>query len=164
MKRTAMAFRSALVLGALLVGAAQAAHATKGATYKGKVSGVPTDVREFPVEQENGIRLRVSSTGRSVDVRGPHACPHTFNPRWVFHGQIKHLKVSSTGAFKGSRTYRDTSLGPNYVLDWKIKVSGKFVSARKAKGRITYEMFQSGRSPGLTSCGKQSGPWTARRK
>ena len=104
----------------------------------------------------------MSSTGRSVDVRGPHACPHTFNPRWVFHGQIKHLKVSSTGAFKGPRTYRDTGLGPNYVLDWKINVSGKFVSARKAKGRITYEMFQSGRSPGLTSCGKQSGPWTAR--
>jgi hypothetical protein len=164
MKRIAMAFGSALVLGALLVGAAQGADPTKGATYKGKVSGVATDKREFPVERENGIRLRVSSNGRSVDVRGPHACPQTFNPAWVFHGQIKNLKVSSTGAFKGSRTYRDTSLGQSYVLDWKIKVSGKFVSARKAKGTITYEMFQSGRSAEKTSCGKQSGPWTAIRK
>ena len=164
MKRVAVALGSALVLGALLVVAAQAARPIKGATYKGKVSGVPTDEREFTVERENGIRLRVSSTGRRVDVRGPHACPQGFNPNWVFHGQIKRLKVSSTGVFKGSRTYRDTSLGENYVLDWKIKVSGKFVSARKAKGTITYEMVHSGRSPSGTSCGKQSGPWTALRK
>lgn len=164
MKRVAVALGSALVLGALLVVAAQAARPIKGATYKGKVSGVPTDEREFTVERENGIRLRVSSTGRRVDVRGPHACPQGFNPNWVFHGQIKRLKVSSTGVFKGSRTYRDTSLGENYVLDWKIKVSGKFVSARKAKGTITYEMSHSGRSPSPTSCGKQSGPWTALRK
>jgi hypothetical protein len=164
MKRITMAFGSVLVLGTLLVVAAQAASPTKGATYKGKVSGVPTDERDFPVEQENGIRLKVSSTGRRVDVRGPHACPQTFNPNWAFHGQIKRLKVSSTGVFKGSRTYTDTSLGENYVLHWTIKVSGKFVSARKAKGTITYEMSQSGRSPTPTSCGKQSGPWTALRK
>src|SRR4051812_33474204 len=105
MKRIAMAFAAALALGALLVGAAQGAHPAKRATYEGKVSGVATDPRDFPVEKENGIRLKVSSNGRSVDVRGPHACPDTFNPAWVFHGQIKNLKVSSTGAFKGSRTY-----------------------------------------------------------
>jgi hypothetical protein len=164
------------VTAVALAAVSQAALPKKNAVYGGKATGgaaAPqcasppcTDpYRTHP--EKTTVRLDVSSTGRRLNFRTPQGCYFVNSPTgpnpWSY-GRINRLRISKAGKFSGTRSYRD-SRQANYVLDWTIKVSGRFVSSRRAEGTITYEAKESGRAgPTPRSCGRRSGPWTATRK
>jgi len=136
----------------------QAALPKKGAFYKGTATGgaAAPDMGKG----KSQVRLKVSTTGRRVSFRTPQGCPTTFNPLPKFYGRINNLKVSAAGSFKGKRTYQSPSGNARFdTIHWKINVKGRFVTSRKARGTVTYEMATSG--PGYQSCGQKSGHWSA---
>jgi hypothetical protein len=103
---------------------------------------------------------------------GPHercgsspSNPKGVNPVPQTHGKIQTLKISPSGSFSGRREYRATHKSAYFIyyFDWDIRVSGRFVSASKAKGTVTYEMVRSGtRGSGEPrSCGRRTVSWTA---
>jgi hypothetical protein len=113
------------------------------------------------------VELKVSDSGSRLKFRGPHEHCGTFNPRKKFFPRISGIKIRQDGSFKRSRDYEIKSGGARgEILDltyvWTVKVSGRFVSAQKAKGRLTYELILRMKH-GTESCGRHSGRWTATR-
>jgi hypothetical protein len=151
-----------VVLGAATV---EAAHPIKHRIYKGKVT-LPSGVSRQPT-----VVLNVSSSGKSLQYGGPHeGCNGTFNVSNDTRGYIPKVKISRSGAFAAKRKYTMTSHGSNYTyyFHWDIKLSGKFVTRRKAKGKLTYEMTETdnrSQPPGrVLHCGRQTVNYTARLK
>jgi hypothetical protein len=110
------------------------------------------------------VRIKVSGNGKRLNFRGPHeSCNGGFNPVPAFFPKIDKVKISKSGSFKAKRTYKDTSLGQSYILDWTVELSGRFTTSRKAKGKVTYEMAHQGRSPTRQPCGERNVTWSAKR-
>jgi hypothetical protein len=151
----------------------------KGGTYKGPTPAA-TDSRDPTV------KITVAKSRKRLSFRGPHERCGGFNPKSPFFGKIPTLTISRAGKFKGERRYQERLKGArggdtgalDVVLDWHIKVSGRFTTPRRAKGTITWEMRQrleDSDSPGVGwdppgpdgpqkfgTCGERSGTWKAK--
>jgi hypothetical protein len=141
----------------LFVSVSEAATPVKNGVYEGPAKGSESR------SDHRIVRIKVSGDGKTLNFRGPHERCGGFNPLSAFFPRIEKVKISKTGKFEGKRVYTDTSRGPNYVLDWTVKVTGSFTNSNTAKGTVVYEMAHQGRSPQRQRCGKRTVTWTAKR-
>jgi hypothetical protein len=118
---------------ALLAGSATASAALprKGGRYFDSHLPSLGDVRG-----ETGLGLYVAGTGRRLRASLPAMCGR--NPR----GEIPKIRISVTGRFSGKRNYTWTaSNGEKFA--WKLRISGRFTSRKRAKGVMTIHLETS---------------------
>ena len=139
------------------VGVSEAATPIKNGLYEGPAKGSESR------SDHRTVRIKVSGNRKTLSFRGPHERCGGFNPVSAFFPKIDKVKISKSGKFTGKRTYTDNSNGPNYILDWKVELSGRFTSSTRAKGTMKYEMAHQGRSPTRQECGARNVSWTAKR-
>jgi hypothetical protein len=145
-RRLAAVFVAGLLVAPL--SAADAAAPTKGAEY--------LDVLEMPVEdsRDDTLRLKVSSTGRRLNLIGPHERCGGFNPvDGVTYPVINRIRIKDGGKFRKSREYE--VIEGSVTFFWTVKVRGRFETKKRAKGTIEWQMKTGGeRSQGVVvPCG-----------
>jgi hypothetical protein len=156
-RRISAAASAAVAATVVLAVAAGLAATPKGGLYEGKAKG------SVSRSDYRTVRIKVSGNAKTLSFRGPHeSCNDTFNPASPFFPKIPKVKIGKGGTFKAKRTYKDTSLGVHYLLDWKVEVSGRFTSRTTAKGTAVYEMGHQGRSPVRVACGERHVTWSAK--
>jgi hypothetical protein len=150
-----------LAVAAALVGATagEAAAPVKKGLYEGPAKGSNSRA------DKKTVQLKVSSNGKTLKFRGPHEdCSEGegFQPSRYFFPRIDKVKISSSGRFKAKREYTDTSRA-SIVFAWTVKLSGRFKTARKAKGTVVYELVHhyQNRAPKPGRCGVRHVTFTA---
>jgi hypothetical protein len=96
------------------------------------------------------VRIRVARNGQTLDVLGPHdRCDHGaggFTAAEYFYPKVDDVRIKPDGSFKGSTSYVQEfdSAYHHYVLPFKVKVKGRFVSKDTVKGSLSWQMTVDG--------------------
>lgn len=115
--------------------------------------------------QTQYLQFAVSGNGRRIAAFDIPSCTDS-SGRFLYTRKVLRPRVSKSGRIKGSLVHEQGS-GGQTLRRWSVRVSGRFVAARKARGRVgvTVTVFRVRLGEPRRRIGecRASGPWKAKR-
>ena len=110
-------------------------------------------------------QFAVSGNGRRIAAFDIPSCTDSTG-RFIYTRKVIRPRVSKTGRIKGSLVHEQGG-GGQTIRRWSVRVSGGFVAAKRARGRVRVfiTIFRVGAGGARRKIGecRASGPWKAKR-
>jgi hypothetical protein len=111
------------------------------------------------------LQFAVSGNGRRIAAFDIPSCTDS-EGRFIYTRKVIRPRVSKTGRIKGSIVHEQGG-GGQTIRRWSVSVSGRFVAAKRARGRvrvfITIFRVGAGRTRSKIGECRASGRWKAKR-